>query len=213
MGPGIQKGAVYEHLVGNVDVTPTIIALAGVAQPPFMDGRSMLHWLLPGSATSDADNTAAAKPWRDRWLSEYYSVGAYTNDHSKVFGTPDCGGPMPRGPEGSNQTAKCVESEGVGDGNCYFIDSQQSNTWRALRILNARENITYVEYDSTWKYDSSGPTGAGLDFYELYDLSTDPYQINNLYSTTSDAKKTELHSAIVAYFACKGTYDTVSNCP
>ena len=29
--------------------------------------------------------------------------------------------------------AACVESTGVGDGNCYFVDSTHSNSWRQLR--------------------------------------------------------------------------------
>ena len=33
----------------------------------------------------------------------------------------------------------------VGEGKCYFVDSQQSNNWLALRVRNATHNFVYVE--------------------------------------------------------------------
>jgi hypothetical protein len=47
-GPGIEAGSKHAPVAGNVDITPTILALAGVAVPPFMDGKSLLPFLLPG---------------------------------------------------------------------------------------------------------------------------------------------------------------------
>lgn len=37
--------------------------------------------------------------------------------------------------------AGCVESTGVGDGTCYFVDSTHSNNWRQLRIINATHDM------------------------------------------------------------------------
>ena len=53
---------------------------------------------------------------------------------------------------------------------------------------------------------------APRQHYELYDISADPYQMSNLYPTTSDAIKTELHGRLEAYYACDGTKETSSNC-
>ena len=33
----------------------------------------------------------------------------------------------------------------MGEGKCYFVDSQQSNNWLALRVRNATHNFVYVE--------------------------------------------------------------------
>lgn len=54
--------------------------------------------------------------------------------------------------------------------------------------------------------------GSGLQFYELYDLNADPYQLTNLYPTTDDATKTHLHGLMTQYYACKGNLSTASNC-
>jgi arylsulfatase A-like enzyme len=41
-GPGIPAGRMVRELTANVDVAPTYAALAGVAPPSFVDGRSLL---------------------------------------------------------------------------------------------------------------------------------------------------------------------------
>lgn len=223
-GPGITPATVFPHITGNVDVTPTILDLAGIdvrSSLPFMDGHSMRPWLLAGAtatgATSDEEKTVAITTagWRDRWLVEYLAVGTYYNDHSSAWEdgkntTEKCGGKMPRGPDGA-KTSKCVESTGVGDGNCYFVDSTHSNSWRSLRIINDDEDTAYTEYDPTWTWVNS--TTGGLPFYELYDLRSDPFQMKNLYPTATAARKGTLAAAIAEYYACKGDSATPSNCP
>ena len=80
---------------------------------------------------------------------------------------------MPRGPHGSAKN--CVESNITGGGNCYFVDSKHSNSWRLLRINNADENLAYVEYDPAYAWETTDATGAGLQYYELCeDLDTCP---------------------------------------
>ena len=39
----------------------------------------------------------------------------------------------------------CTESEGIGDGTCYFVDSTHSNNWRQLRIINGTHDMNYIE--------------------------------------------------------------------
>lgn len=102
---------------------------------------------------------------------------------------------MPRGINGSEGT--CVEEEGVAAGQCYFVDSTHSNSWRAHRTVSATENTLYVEYDPTWSWNTTV-----LQHYELYDLNTDVYQMKNIYTTATDERKKELHEKIVQHFAC-----------
>ena len=47
----------------------------GVEKPSFMDGHSMLSFLLP-------QNENNQKGWRTAFLNEYYSVGTYYNGNS-----------------------------------------------------------------------------------------------------------------------------------
>jgi arylsulfatase A-like enzyme len=44
-GPGVPEGAIRGHLVANIDLAPTFAALAGVAAPGFVDGRSLVPLL------------------------------------------------------------------------------------------------------------------------------------------------------------------------
>jgi N-acetylglucosamine-6-sulfatase len=223
-GPRITPGTVFPHMTGNVDVTPTILDLAGLTTlPSFMDGKSMRPWLLApagtkttteaGASTTGAVSSTNTDGWRDRWLIEYLSVGTYYNDHSSAWQdgnntTEKCGGPMPRSPDHVPAGAKCVETTGVGDGNCYFVDSTESNSWRSLRVINATHDFSYTEYDKTWKFN-----GSSIQFRELYDLKTDPFQMKNIYDAQSDTDKTELNSELQTYWLCKGDQTTQSDCP
>jgi arylsulfatase A-like enzyme len=48
-GPGIKPGSVFNYPSGNVDLTPTLLTIAGGAAyvPEFMDGKSMTAFLTP----------------------------------------------------------------------------------------------------------------------------------------------------------------------
>ena len=104
----MQANSTHDDIVGNVDLTPTLLSLAGVTPPAFMDGHSILPLLglpnpkAPGAAPQQKGKAA----WRTEFLNEYYSVGTYYNDHSGAWQdgkntTQACGGAMPRGPSGS----------------------------------------------------------------------------------------------------------------
>jgi len=141
--------------------------------------------------------------WRDRWLNEYLSIGTYYNDHSNVWddGTAlkRCGGKMPNSPKGSVPADQCKESAGVGDGNCYFVDSSYSNSWRALRVLNETHNFQYVEYDAAWAFKDQP-----FQHYELYHLISDPFQLHNVYTKTPTHMQAALHAELEEYHRCKG---------
>ncbi len=62
--PGGIAPKVSDALVSQLDLLPTLCALAGIDAPPSLDGRS-LQPLLTGA-------TADATPWRDALVLEYY---------------------------------------------------------------------------------------------------------------------------------------------
>ena len=238
-GPGIKRGNLVRGVpVGNTDIMPTILELAGAAGVgPEMDGKSLVPHILSDAAKAALPDDAAraslrarAASWRDAWLVEYLSVGTYFNDHSNAWQdgtatTEQCGGIMPRGPDDPSPNKvlpkqQCKESDGVGDGNCWFVDSEHSNSYRALRIFGPKdgsrgdgsrdgaaapaEDKLYVEYDPTWKFANA----SSLQFFELYDLAEDPYQMTNLYPSTDAATKAALHAKLSAYYGCAG-----ADCP
>ena len=45
-GPGIAEGSAVEKIALNIDVFPTIAELAGIATPPFVDGRSLVPIIM-----------------------------------------------------------------------------------------------------------------------------------------------------------------------
>lgn len=47
-GPGIQPGTVITQLAANIDIAPTIAELAGARSAEFVDGRSLVPFLLGG---------------------------------------------------------------------------------------------------------------------------------------------------------------------
>ncbi len=66
-GPGIPRGTVSK-MVGLQDLAPTIIQLAGGQIPAYVDGKSLLPFLVSGS-------DAAAPNWRQVLLTEYDTGG------------------------------------------------------------------------------------------------------------------------------------------
>jgi hypothetical protein len=72
---------------------------------------------------------------------------------------------MPTGPAG--QVRDCVESNITGGGNCYFVDSLHSNSWRLLKVNNADENTAYIEYDPTYNWVTTDHMGSGSVLFPL----------------------------------------------
>eukprot|EP00049_Salpingoeca_infusionum_P006613 m.109211 g.109211 ORF g.109211 m.109211 type:complete len:329 (-) comp13368_c0_seq3:1254-2240(-) len=185
------------QLVGNVDITPTLLEIAGIESSPNDDGHSFASTLM---------NSSSIGNWRESMLIEYYSVGTYYNDHSAIWSSPSSPAAKcetkapPRGP--TNSTSTCSPSDVIGGGNCYMIDSTYSNTWRLLRTLNQTNNFAYIEYSPkrNWTND--------IIWYEYYDLNKDPYQLQNSYSSLQPELKDALHVAMDNYYACSG-----ASCP
>ncbi|KAJ9444272.1 Extracellular sulfatase SULF-1-like protein [Diplonema papillatum] len=202
VGPGILPGTIVEEMCGNVDLMPTLLDMAGIPAPPMVDGKSFKNLLIANEGRAEA-----AEGWRKKFLNVYEATGSYFNDHSPCWAPPGyeekCGGPMPRSPDGSNTTADCKESSGVGDGNCYWVDSLESNSWRALRVMNATHDTQYIEYDATWSWNETSVT-----FYEYYDIAADPYQMKNGYPDLSDSAKAAMHRELSDYYSC-----STSSCP
>ena len=105
----------------------------------------------------------------------------------------------PRGPAlDPTDNHTCVERDGVGDGECYYVDSTHSNSWRSLRVLNATHDLTYVEYDPSWTF------APPLQHRELYDNAADPYQLKSLAASADPGALAALHAELEAYWRCKG---------
>lgn len=68
-GPGIKKGITPDQFVGNYDLAPTFLDLAGLPVPDFMQGRSLAP-LLRGESPTD---------WRETFYYRYYHSPGHHN--------------------------------------------------------------------------------------------------------------------------------------
>eukprot|EP00039_Didymoeca_costata_P023174 m.6236 g.6236 ORF g.6236 m.6236 type:complete len:612 (-) comp3504_c0_seq2:19-1854(-) len=85
-------------------------------------------------------------------------------------------------------------------GHC---EDDWSNTYLAMYIEDNQTNATYkyAEFDPTGKQ-----TGfASPNFYELFHLESDPYELYNVYDEVSEDLKTRLHNEIHEYYSCSST--------
>uniref|UniRef100_H2YCP4 Sulfatase N-terminal domain-containing protein n=1 Tax=Ciona savignyi TaxID=51511 RepID=H2YCP4_CIOSA len=115
-GPGIEEGMSVNEIVLNIDMAPTILGIAGVDVPDWMDGRNFMPIVkrLPVNP-----------PWRDSFLVERGKI-----PHSKVH--------LAR-PTLPSKQERIIQSR------CYCTNSN-NNTYWCVRIINATSNLLYCEF-------------------------------------------------------------------
>lgn len=81
----------------------------------------------------------------------------------------------------------------------HLVDAH-NNTYRALRCLSpSLGNILYAEFTDLPDWNFTRP-----DFFEFYDLDSDPHQLHNIYRSVAPALIQTLHQRLVDMFACIG---------
>ena len=151
-GPGIAPGTTVAALGSNIDIGPTFLDIAGLPANPQHDGVSLMPLLT--AARGSAALAEAEAGWRSSLIIEYLSVGTYYNDHAVQWlsgpaatpGTPVIYGSGPYKPGASRvPEGRCAATEVSPGGECYFVDSEASNNWIALRVRNATHNFVFVQ--------------------------------------------------------------------
>lgn len=79
----------------------------------------------------------------------------------------------------------------------HYID-MPNDTYIGARLINATHNYLYAEF-----YQGDVAVFNNTLEYELFDLSTDPYQLKNIYGTQKALEK-ELHDFLQKQVTCKG---------
>ena len=161
-GPGIAGHSKQSILVGNVDIYPTFLELAGlhnVENGLAVDGKSFA-WSL-----SDVEEESG-HAWREQYLVEYRAVGTtffwicgiWTPDPQTGGIFPGVTIAPPQGPPDMNETGP------------WYVNDEKSSNFRMLRILNGTTNLMYAEFvNYNWtQQDLEKP-----NFYELYDLTSE----------------------------------------
>jgi len=65
------------------------------------------------------------------------------------------------------------------------------------RVANATHNISYVEWDPLFEFNT-------VAFSALFDITADPYQQNNLWNVYSQDTKQQWQAELAKEFACRG---------
>jgi arylsulfatase A-like enzyme len=177
-GPGVASGATRRAFVSNVDFAPTFAQLAGVRTPSFVDGRSFAPLLRSHPHVTLASRRAMLiEHWRE--------VGRLdTPERRRV----------------SLEPADRDEMSSL-DGVPFRLLPRRLRLETVRGAIAALDRIpeyhglrtaryTYVEYE----------TGER----ELYDLSRDPSELNNIALTTPRPMLRKLHRRLRALERCSG---------
>ena len=91
-----------------------------------------------------------------------------------------------------------------------------NNTFIMTRTINPSTgvNLLYAEFtdvndDACWDFTPA----SCVNFYELYNLTADPFMKHNMYRTAAAELKQQLHTKLRALFSCKGSGTGVGACP
>ena len=88
-GPGITGGTTADHLLGHIDLCPTILDLAGAKIPEFVDGKSFTPLLKDPKATSETTwrEPVVIENWQAKRNRGKNFLGAYSGlrYHNKIY--------------------------------------------------------------------------------------------------------------------------------
>lgn len=198
-GPNITEKSITNKLIGNVDIMPTVLDLAGIDIPESVDGKSIKNVIL-----NNTDNNDDVNKWRESYLVEFMANGnAYYNICGMWFPSNDSSNFI-------GQTIKPDATQNTGDDNnllwiLYGDNKNYGDTFRLLRILNDTINWVYAEYID---YHFNQTSFKNPYLYVLYDLTNDLYQLYNIYNNITKDIQNELHQMLMDYGSCSG-----SDCP
>lgn len=223
-GPGIASNTVVPQLVGNTDLAPTFLAIAGMpvsATSPPMDGRSFLPLVLGSQSTgSVADGGKVSvpppackpdpcnghgvciKPLNPQCFCNTGYEGDRCEKCAQGFqGWPSC----ERVPWRTEYLFEYYPILNFAKNKTKRINDSPENTFRGLRVLNATHNFLYGEITTLkdWHFKK-------IEHYELYDMQEDPFQLRNLWTAAFPAQgeKAAWHAQLLKVYGCKG-----SSCP
>jgi N-acetylglucosamine-6-sulfatase len=180
-GPGIPAGfTLNSPFVMNVDIAPTILDIANIAIPSYMDGQTILPFLDP------AHLAIGPHPGGDFLIQHLGQVAPVRQNVPCALPNLTCGR------LGGATTAPFF----TGTPECACLDGF-NNTYSCLRIVTTAVDMKYCEFT-----DNDVPAQR-----EMYNIAVDPNESNNIYLSTlsSDPAQIATLSARLAVLkACTG---------
>ncbi|KAL1515903.1 hypothetical protein AB1Y20_002517 [Prymnesium parvum] len=224
-GPGIAPRSVLRHAATLVDLAPTFLGMAGVARPDEMDGRSLLPLLVDASAPAlpaavrahlEALGPAAryGAAWRDAVLLEHLFVDENTKCVANCTPCAECRTPSkdvncatPRTESGcwSTREAKWKQLPTKCSSECFPTESLQNN-FVALRHVAGSPfgDSLYAEFQAGQQDVPAIDFCAPPIHIELFNITQDPWQMDNLHSSASAALERKLRGKLHSWLTCQG---------
>jgi N-acetylglucosamine-6-sulfatase len=172
-GPGVAAGGHVQAITGNVDLAPTIAELGGATLTDSPDGRSLVPFLR-GQPPSASD-------WRQAYLLEHWITTLTPQDRSGAGQLePDDLDQDAAAADGASTTSTTATTIRAGASALSNIPEYQG-----IRIAG----YTYVEYVTGEK--------------ELYDLTNDPDELDNIAGSADPAFLAALHQRLDDLRTCK----------
>ena len=173
-GPGVKASSHTSAITGNIDIAPTIAALGGATMTDSPDGRSLLPF-LDGQPPADAD-------WRQAYLLEHWNTSLNPQDRSGAAQLEPDDLDQLGGTDSADSVAPSTTSTSIRAGKAALSNIPE---YQGLRVAG----YTYVEYATGEK--------------ELYNLTADPDELNNLAATAGSDLLATLHQRLDALRRCK----------
>jgi arylsulfatase A-like enzyme len=173
---GAKPGRVVDDLVSLTDLAPTFLALAGIPVPDAITGRSLLPLLTSDQSGQIDDERTAVFIGRERHVENaradfkpYPQRAIRTHDHLYIINfRPDrwpLGDPYrlegknpPTAEELTENTRVTLADEDAGPAKAWLVGRRDDPQWKSLF------NLAYAKRPRE----------------ELYDLRSDPHQMNNV---------------------------------
>lgn len=218
-GPGIKPGSSFTNPGTQVDIAPTLFGFAGMEIPDYMDGKSIVPFLVDPADDGLLESTRMhlaslgdleqyAGSWRQEVFIEYYFV----NNNVKCMNSTVVPGNYPEA------DSNCVDLTPGNNAGCWATDTASNpadldpscyatedttNNFIAIRNLKNGENTVYVEYQSGDLRDSAIEFD-NPDFIEYYNLDDDRHQMKNLAKISSKDELGPLSKKVHAWLQCSG---------
>ncbi|KAG2492464.1 hypothetical protein HYH03_009405 [Edaphochlamys debaryana] len=218
-GPGIPAGAVLPYQGNMVDLAPTILALAGLPIPDIMDGLPLplnpaLEALHSGAVRSAADTAPRSPLLPAAVVAAGAELGA---DPTSTVGL--LAPPVPAAVQPSAWSQRDVNilegwnGERIKESklarSCHYKSLRLCTGSRLLELSrrtdlaaspNCAARFVYAPRLYCYKYTVWCQGGR-----ELYDLSMDPYEIDNRIANLSSRVLDRLDAVLSALVHCRGT--------
>ncbi|KAL3927810.1 MAG: hypothetical protein SGPRY_002661, partial [Prymnesium sp.] len=222
-GPGIPAGSVLRHAATLVDLAPTWLGLAGVEQPAEMDGRSLVPLLVNASDRNVPlvvrthlrmeGGQSSQLLWREGVLIEHLFVSENIKCVANCTSCAEC--------RRESRDINCISPDveracwatagasWVGyptscSSECYPTETVDNN-FIALRHIGRGEfgDSLYAEFQTGEQDMGEVDFSRPPSFVEFFNVTRDPWQMQNLRSATSRFQQTirdRLHTSL----ACTG---------